>query len=1092
MKNYYLKIFLFAAVLLQGLILSTPLYAQSKSITFAKSNVTVKDVMGVIADQTEMTFIYEVNDVNLDRVVSVDFKSQNLSTALSTLFAGTDLKSTVKGEHIVLSKSATKAISGPVTITGIVKDASGLAVIGAAIVDLATANGASTNVDGSYMITVDAGTKLEVSYIGYETAKFLVSGSKSIYDITLNDSSVVVDEVVVTALGIKRKTKALGYSVQKVSADEVTTNKSANFMSSLSGKVAGLQINSAAGPGGATKVVMRGAKSLTKSNNALYVIDGVPILNVSADEVSGLHSSVASGEGISDINPDDIASMSILTGPAAAALYGSSAANGAVLITTKRGVEGRAKVTFSHNTDFSDPFVLPEFQSRYGNKQGEFSSWGAKLDTPSNYNPADFFQTGYNTTTSISVSGGSAKNQMFASASNTMAEGIMPGNEYERSNFTIRNTTKFFKDRLTLDLGVSYVKQSDKNMPGQGFYFNPLIPVYLFPRGENFDNVRLYERYDEGTGVMTQFWPYGQEGGLNMQNPYWAVNKNTFENTKDRYMMNAGLTLEVTDWLDLSGRVRVDNSNTRHDKKLYASTIGAYSNKKGFYRTYKKDDKQIYADVMASVMKYWGDFDLTANVGASIQDLRQDLNGASGHLAYEYNFFALANISKTKLGVEQRGWREQQQSVFASAELGWKGMLYFTGTFRADWASQLANTENMGFPYSSVGFSAVISEMVEMPDWINFLKIRGSYASVGSPISRFISIPTYGWVGSGLESNTSLAATQLFPERTKSFEAGVNARLFDSNFTLDASFYKSNTYNQTFFPQASGGSGYKNFIAQGGDVSNWGIEAMVNYDRNWGAFNWSSTLTYSMNRNKIEKLLRGYRDPFTGKDVNIPELNVMIAGDYRVILTEGGTIGDVYSSSRLREDHQGNIYATASGQVSIVDEVVKLGSVAPDFNMSFSNNFSYKGINLSLMVTGRFGGIVMSPTQAYLDNYGVSEASAMARDNGGVPVNNGLMDSRYFYETIGGGETGMLSYYTYDATNIRLQELVLGYTLPKKWFNDKVGMTVSFVGRNLLMLYNSAPFDPEAIVNTGTFYQGVDLFMQPSTRNLGFSVKIQF
>ncbi len=219
----------------------------------------------------------------------------------------------------------------------------------------------------------------------------------------------------------------------------------------------------------------------------------------------------------------------------------------------------------------------------------------------------------------------------------------------------------------------------------------------------------------------------------------------------------------------------------------------------------------------------------------------------------------------------------------------------------------------------------------------------------------------------------------------------------------------------------------------------------------------------------------------------------MLAGDYQVKLVEGGTMGDIYSSARLREDNQGNIYVDpATGKLTTINDTQKLGSLDADFNMSFSNSFSYKGINLSVLVSGRFGGIVMSPTQAYLDRFGVSETSAIARDNGGVPVNNGLMDSRQFYETIGAGQTGMLSYYTYDATNIRLQELILGYTFPKKWFNDKAGVTVSFVGKNLFMFYNSAPFDPEAIANTGTYYQGIDLFMQPSTRNLGFSVKVQF
>lgn len=1090
-----------AIILFSCLILSqVTLLAQiDQKISIQKNSLTLKEALVEIEKQARTSISYNESLLGADKLISLDLHNVSLEKALNQILEDTGFTYKLEGNYIILTPAEKQQQNDKnKKVAGQILDEQGMPMVGVNVIIKGKLGvGTVSDIDGNFSLDVTEGDILEVSYVGYASQNIKILAS-STYNVQMKVNTETLEEVVVTALGIKRKSKALGYNLTEVQSDELTTVKDANFVKSLTGKVAGLQINSSGGIGGSTKVVMRGTKSISKSNNVLYVVDGVPLNNTNGGDVEtnqGFFTTSPRSEGIADFNPEDIESMSVLTGPSAAALYGSNAANGAILITTKKGIAGKPKITLSHNTDFSGPFVLPRFQNTYGNKLGEFSSWGNKLETPSSYDPSDFFRTGYNTMTSFSISLGTDKNQTFASVATLVSEGIIPNNKYQRHNFTVRNSTNFFNNHIILDWGFSYIIQKDQNMLAQGQYFNPLLPVYLFPRGEDFTPYRMFERYDESRQLMTQYWSYGEQG-MAMQNPYWVTERNMFNNNRDRYMANAGLKYKVFDWMDVSGRVRIDNAITRHTKKLYASTDAKYAQSKGYYGDYTDIDKQIYADLLVNINKRFNDFDLTANLGASIQDLSFERNGAEGQISMIPNFFTLHNVDLTANNsrLKQDGWKEQTQSVFASAELGWKSMLYLSATARNDWASALQGTPNVSFFYPSVGLSAVVTEMIKMPDWLTFWKVRGSYSSVGNAPSRYLTIPSYGYNSNGeFQTNTHMPIPELKPERTKSFEIGTNMKFFNGKLGLDFTYYKSNTYNQTFEAKASPSSGYSTFFIQAGDVENWGIESMLSYDDTFGDFKWNSQLTFSMNRNRINELVRDYPDPTTGELISIPSLEVSKFGTYRMILEEGGSMGDLYVTSRLREDGNGFIYVDPdSNQLQTVEELQKVGNANPDFNLGFRNNFSWKGINLGFLISARIGGEVMSATQAALDRFGVSEASAIARDNGGVPVNFGKMDAQYFYEYIGGGDTGMLSNYVYSATNVRLQELTIGYNLPKKWFNEKVDMTISFIGRNLWMIYNKAPFDPEAIAFTGTYFQGLDYFMQPSLRNLGFSVRMNF
>lgn len=983
------------------------------------------------------------------------------------------------------------------TISGNVSDTKGEALIGVSIQIDGTTTGTVTNFNGDFTIQASRGDILKVMYIGFSTQNITVENERPLR-IVMEEDTQVLDDLVVTALGIRRSEKALSYNVQEVKASEVTTIKDANFMNSLAGKVAGVNINtSSSGVGGATRVVMRGTKSISANNNALYVIDGVPILNTNNGTTEGTYSTQPKGEGISDINPEDIESMTILSGPAAAALYGSNAAQGVILITTKKGKEGKLRVTVSNSSTFSKPFVMPKFQNRYANRVGEFKSWS---NSPSahDYEPENFFNTGTNIQNTITLSMGNEKNQSYLSVGTTNADGMIVDNNYNRYNFTFRNTTSFFEDKMKLDVGMNYVIQNDKNMMAQGEYYNPLIATYLFPRGENFDAVRLFEEFDEGRQINVQRWGWGTQG-LSMQNPYWIAKRNTYGTKKSRYMMNAGLTYDITDWLNIGGRVRVDNANSDYERKNYASTAELFAGPKGFYSFEKSNDKQVYSDVIANLDKRFNDFSLSANLGASITHMSYDMAGFQGALKDMPNLFNYYNIDY-KSGRDsyplQEGWSEEVQSVFLSTELGWKSMLYLTLTGRNDWASALAETEEDSFFYPSIGLSGVVSEMIKLPEAISFLKVRGSYASVGSAISRGLSQPRYEWdpATGKWKTNTFRPLGKLYPERTNSWEAGISTRLFDNLINLEVTWYKSNTKNQTFQVPISASSGYTSMYAQSGNVENQGAEFALGLNKTWNDFTWTSNVVFSFNNNKIVELLDNYEDPETGEFYSLHQIGQGGFGASEIILKKGGTMGDLYVKKALKRDQEGNIWIDPTTNNVVAESLTtpeKVGSVLPKSNLGFSNGFSWKGLSLNFMLSARFGGVVMSHTQAIMDEYGVSETTAIARENGGVHFNNGFIAAEDYYGTVGSRD-GVLSQYVYSATNVRLQEASIGYALPANLFNNKVNVNVSVVGRNLLMIYNKAPFDPEMTASTGTYFQGMDYFMQPSQRNFGFNVNIQF
>lgn len=1073
------------------LSIHTSIFAQdNQRITIQQKRMTVIEALKTVEKQSKMRINYSNSQLKGKDIANLDLKNISVSAALDKILMDTGFTYQIQGNYIIIAEKKNKMDQAAKIIKGKVTDESNEPLIG---VNISVAGNASvgtiTDLDGNFTLKVPANATLKISFIGYSTLSVPVS-QKEFYLISMKQDAKALDEVVVTALGIKRSEKALSYNVQQLKGDELTAIKDANFISSLTGKVAGVTINSSATTGGASRVVMRGVKSITSSNLALYVIDGVPMYNMMNGGGGHIFSSQPGTDGVADINPEDIESISMLTGPSAAALYGNAAASGVVLITTKKGSADKTSIMVSNNTTFSTVNMMPKMQSKYGNLPNVLDSWGTVVN--SSYNPRDFFQTGANIINTVSVSTGNKKNQTYVSASTTNTTNILPNSKYNRYNFTARNTTSFWNDKMMFDISANYILQNDLNMVSQGFYDNPLPGLYRFPRSENFDDVRMYERYNKALNIMERYWPYGGEVSEGTTNPYWMQYRQLRENKKSRYMLTASLKYQMLDWLDITGRVKINNYENRATHKSYASTGNLKSGDRGGYSDIWSKSNETYADLIATVNKNTDNWSVNINMGASLNDTRYEMMGYAGGLKI-FNLFAIHNIQfREAWKPKQDGWHDQAQAIFSNAELGWKSMLYFTLTGRNDWDSRLAFSRYPSFFYYSGGVSALLSSMFKMPEWVSYLKVRGSYSEVGSPYGRFMTTVSYPFDEQShtWTSTTVYPNTDLKPERTHSWEAGIDARLFN-DFSLNLTWYRSNTFNQTFHSKLSESSGYTSLPIQSGDIMNTGVELALGFNKKWGDFSFSTNYTFTYNKNEVKRLDDGVLNFVTGKPIERKELNMQNYPvlDAQLLLRVGGSMGDVYGKRVLKRDLNGYILNDTDTGLAMEQKEVYLGSILPKMNMGWRLGFGYKGVNLGMTFAARIGGVAMSATQSILDAAGVSQTSADARDAGGIRINQSMVSAQTYYQKI----AGTAAYYTYSATNIRLGEVTLGYTLPRKWFNDKVGMTVGVVGKNLWMIYCKAPFDPELTSTAGSnYYQGFDAYMLPSTKSLGFNVKLQF
>ena len=990
---------------------------------------------------------------------------------------------------------------GGSTLEGLIKDDSG-PLLGATVIVKNTTRGTTTDMDGKFRLEgLQPGDVLQVTYVGYDPYEVTYTGQTTL-DILMTTTANQLNAVVVTAMGIERQSKTLSYAAETVGGDDVADIKSVNMINALQGKAAGLQITpNSTGAGGSSKILFRGNKSINGSNQPLVVVDGVPLMmNITSDQVdSNWGAQRDGGDAMSTINPDDIASISLLKGASAAALYGAVAANGAIMITTKSAMAGRLAVNVSSNTTIDTPLSLPEFQNTYG-ANGQYS-WGDKLASKAPDYAEKFFRTGWTTNNSISINGGAEDLRAYFSYGNVTSGGITPENDYSQHTLNAKVGFDLFNDHIKVDFNAKYVNQHISNQPAGGFVFNPLVGTYTFPRGGDWNGYKSnFETYNGELNANVQNWVTTTDE--TNSNPYWLLNRERPVVERNRYEFGGSIKYQIIDGLSLTGRMRYERADEHYVRNHYASS---YGNK---YTYGKMDDnryfsEQLYADLLAQYNHTWDDFSLNATLGTSMMQTRSNnvsllyeqskfvAPGNGG--AYYPNIFNPSNFYKngTTMGLE----RKRLNSVFGAVTFGFKEALFLDVTARNDWSSALAYTDGYSFFYPSVGASLLLNRFVDMGRNIDLFKFRGSYSIVGNDVPVYKTNPRYTYGDQGaINPPKSVPFRTLKPEKTHSFEVGFDGEFFQHRLHVNATYYKTNTKNQYFEVTLPWESGYKSQFVNAGNVQNQGFELTAGWFQDFGnEFTWSTDLNLSYNDNKIIELFDGIQDGVTVSNL----------GGAKVILYEGGQYGDLYVRTLKRDESGKLVTETPEGadyQIPVNggeqnSDLKYMGNMNSKWNMGWNNTFRYKDLTLSMLIDFRIGGKVVSMTEATLDGYGVSERTGRARDRGYV-MREGIKFSnvKAYYDVVGATSFNSVynvEDYVYDATNVRMRGISLGYTF-RNLFGQSKNLTLAFIARNLFFFYKDAPMDPDVSMGTGNGLQGFDVFNLPTTRSFGLNVKLNF
>ncbi len=836
------------------------------------------------------------------------------------------------------------------TVTGTVTDSEdGQPLLGVNVIVQGTTIGSITDASGTYSLDIPEGdVSLQFSFIGY-TIQVIPVGNATVIDAVLEPSAYEMDEVVVTALGIQRQEKTLTYSQQTVDADELRTTKDINFMNSLSGKAAGVEIKkSYSGPGGgSTRVVLRGTKSLTGDSEPLFVIDGIPMANNKPSQ-AGMWGGWDGGDGLSQINPEDIESVSILKGSNAAALYGSQGANGVIVITTKSGKEGTTKVSFNSGISFDNNLAAPELQYRYGAEGGSEQSWSY---TPGNYNDTfvdDFFQTGYNLVNSISVSGGSKRTTAYFSYANTHARGVVPTNTYNKNNLTFKQSTKLAKNKVTVSSNIMLTEEKSYNRPPAGYYLNPVLNVYQFPRQLDFDDYYAnYEYYDETRNIMLQNVIVNNHF---ISNPAWILNNEPREDKTRRVIANLTVGWDITEKLNFSVRGNADWAMKTYETQHAAGSnqTNVHANGAWDFRDYT--DELWYSDAMLKYDDNFGAVSLTALAGASLQNTVYGqgvrVNTQSNGLIYA-NEYMFQNVPDNVLIESTLGSQLNKQAIFANVTLGVKEMLFLDVSVRNDWASSLALTGNESYLYPAAGLTWLLHNTFNMPEVISFAKLRGSYTFVGNevPFNRVSPDNTIN-AGGGVNRNTQTPFTNLKPELITSMEIGGDIRFFTGRLGLDLTYYNIVSNDQFLSLPAPSGSGCTTYFVNAGEIVNSGweitLDAIAVQSKGW---QWNTALNFSKNTNVVNEI-----------HPDIGTISMGSSESVQIRFEEGGSMGDLYTSAFLRENYDenaepgeqytGRIVVTDEGMPRKTTDFQYMGNVEPNWVLGWNNNVTLKNFGL--------------------------------------------------------------------------------------------------------------------------------------------------
>ncbi|MDO4707665.1 MAG: SusC/RagA family TonB-linked outer membrane protein [Porphyromonadaceae bacterium] len=1012
-------------------------------------------------------------------------------------------------------------------VVGVVKDVKGEPLIGVQIVPVgATQSGTITDFDGNYTVNVPKGiTKLQYSYIGYGTQTIDINGRGKI-DVVLQEEAQTIETVVVTALGIKRKSKTLTYATQSVDNRDLTRIKEPNFVNALRGKSAGLTItpnNSGAG-GGSTKITLRGQNSILGSNQPLIVLDGVPMSSGPSGQATDLLQGGGrdGGDILSTINPDDIASLTVLKGPNAAALYGSSANNGVLIITTKSGMEGKLRVDVSSSTMVDMIADYPQLQTTYGIGAG-YDGWGKRIDqmtddelaatpyltrTPRN-TIRDFFNMGLTQNTAATISGGTEKQQTYFSYANTYQTGIMPKNTFARHNIMLKQSYDLFT-RLNLDLSLNYIHQNTLNRPIIGRSMSPMAALYRTPANVDmryfrshyyhpgtYDDIVVYSPSDGrqnskllGQPVQTWYWM-----DTDFNNPWWLVNMLNDDTTQDRLLGTLSAKVKILDNLNFQTRTNMDYIQNRTMNSRYATSIVAGQALGANYYTGRTYSTDFFQDALLSYnTEFAKKYMLQATAGGSYKRSahRRLTVGNDQDTAARPNIFlpdnnlqinATNKAGSTANPVERWGdnW---EAALFATATLGWDEKIFIDGSYRVEWAKSFQQfakkDEYISFSFYSLGANAQLDKLLPLGGHVNSLKLRSSFSVVGNPI------PNQDFFAQGInlrDPNGSVSPPpppfkDPRPETTTSFEVGLDGALYNNRWDFDLTFYNSTLTHQFLYIDG--------VPVNTGKIRNWGVEFSTNYRFNLTKdLTWRPGFNIAYNDNKI---LETYIRPD-----GTPHTYVTGPNKFKIKYVKGGAYGDIYVNSFLR-DENGHIVLQDDGNTPVLASGgfdTKVGNATARLNFGLNNTFSYKNFQLYMLIDGKIGGKVMSLTQPDMDLYGVSVRSAEARDRGYVELNDGSgrrVDPEVYYKTIGGNP---IEDYIFDATNVRLRDLSLSYT-----FYDILGpsknLQLSAIARNLLFLYRTSPIDPDISQSAANGFGGIDAYSMPTTRTFGVSAKITF
>lgn len=1117
-----------------------------RKVTIDIESEEFHEVLLLITEQTKVKFAYSPELIEDQKKVTLHLKEAKLGEVLSSLL-GSDINYKVVGKRIVLrpaiqatfeeEKETTSPVSAAIDVSGTVTDQNGAPMPGVSIVVKGTTNGTTTDTNGKYQLSVvSADDVLVFSFIGYATQEVVV-GNRGTVDVTLTEDATQLNEVVVTALGVPRETKTLVYATQSVKPTQLTEVRDANnVLNSLQGKVANVQVNQGSGgPGSGAKIVLRGNRSIQGSNNALIVVDGVPInnstigTNTAAAAATSDFGSVQSSDGASNINPDDIESITVLRGPSAAALYGSQAGNGVIVITTKKGSKDRISVHLNSGVTAETAFALPDVQNTYG--QGNSGvlniatgdSWGARMEgqtytnhlgeqrtySPQPDNIKDFFRTGVSLNNSIGVQGGSEKMQTYVSYTNNKIQGIVPKNDLMRHTINLRVSNQI-SEKLSTDAKVTYIRQEISNKPRTGEENAPVIDMFQTPRSISIDDVRNFETTNASGLPVPTAWPATLSSIY--QNPYWMIHRTNISENRDRLMGFITATYKIADWIGVTGRANLDKTLDQNSAAYSVGTVLWAPRAGGYYDKTKNTITQQWYDLAVHGDKDLSSaFKLSYRAGGIFQDILMDQDYAQASGLFIDNKFSVVYArtpATTSKSEQTRTW-----SVFAQASLAFKESIFLEGSFRQEWDSRLVAPYRI--PYFSLGLSGIVSDLVELPTAVSFLKVNANYARVGNgglPQIRFNTYTFSQGAGNGFLARTlTEAIPTLKPELVTSLEFGLDARFLENRLGFTFTYYKSNAKNQLLLIPQPVATGYSNKYINAGDIENKGMELILNATPvKSDNFAWDVAFNLGINRNKIVELY-----------AENPNLVSYLGGGNAygriasAVATKGGSFGDMYTKKWMRND-AGQLVVSASGLPISTNDYRPIGNFNPDALLGLTNTFSYKRFSVRVLIDGRAGGVIIDGTEMNLSFNGITDVTAANREEGwnlggvdmaGSPVTQTVTAQQFWsagVNSTSGKRYGVGELFAYDATNYRIRELSIGYDIPVPAHFFIKSARFSVVARNLAWLYRGSSIfdipglgkrkmqiDPDMSLGNGNF-QGIQYGTLPSTRSIGCNLNLTF